>query len=91
MGIYDSGIIYGIRIYNFNEKDCSNTLLEEKYDSVMTNAQKREVYLFYNALNNKNDIHFKMYTECSSTYHTENCMEWYPMTLDSFLERFDVL
>lgn len=53
MGVYSSGTIFGIRLYNFNDDDCSNILFESKYTDVMSYTQKREVYLFYTFL------HFK--------------------------------
>ena len=93
MGIYSNGSIFGIQIYNFNDNDFSNILFEEKYDEVMSYHQMREAYLFYTNLNDKNEIHFKIYTECSSTlnpYNKEIFMEWYPMSLDIFLEKFGV-
>ena len=93
MGIYSNGSIFGIQIYNFNDNDFSNILFEEKYDEVMSYQQMREAYLFYTNLNDKNEIHFKIYTECTSTlnpYNKEIFMEWYPMSLDTFLEKFGV-
>ena len=93
MGIYSNGSIFGIQIYNFNDNDFSNILFEEKYDEVMSYQQMREAYIFYNILYDKKDIHFKIYTECSSTlnpYNKEIFMEWYPMSLDTFLEKFGV-
>jgi len=45
MGIYSSGRIFGIQIYNFNDDDISNVLFEEKHDEVMTHNQLREAYL----------------------------------------------
>ena len=89
MGIYYDGI-FGIRIYNFNNDDFSNTLFEEKYDEIMSHEQMREAYLFYSQINDKN-IRFQIYTECSSTldpYNKENFMEWYPISLNNFLEKF---
>ena len=68
MGIYTNGTIFGIKMYNFNDDDFANILFEEKYDKIMTLEQMREIYLFYTKLNNKNEIHFQYYTECSSTY-----------------------
>jgi hypothetical protein len=67
MGMYSNGSIFGIQMYNFNNDDISNILFEEKYDEVMSYIQMREAYLFYNNLNNKNTVFFKIYTECSST------------------------
>jgi hypothetical protein len=57
MGIYDDGNILGIRIYNFND-DLSNILFEKTYNNIMSDEEKKEAYLFYNELNNKNEIHF---------------------------------
>jgi hypothetical protein len=127
MGIYTSGNIFGISIYNFNEDECSgnsgarnelrnwqflqrtsvgtsagvsqdesNTLFEQKYGEIMSHAQMREAYLFYNELYDKNNILFKIYTECSSTLNKDNkdnketFMMWCPMSLDIFLEKFSV-
>ena len=93
MGIYSNGRIYGLIIYNFNDEDFSNTLFEKKYDEIMDYEQMKEAYLFYNQLNNKNKIFFKIYTECSSTldpYNKEIFMDWYPISLNMFLEQFGV-
>ena len=93
MGIYASDSIFGIRIYNFNDLECSNTLFEEKYDEIMSHEQMREAYLFYATLYDKKDVFFKVYVECSSTldlYNKENFMQWYPMSLNTFLEKFDI-
>ena len=92
MGIYSNGTIFGLRIYNFNDDDFSNTLFEEKYDEIMSSEQMREAYLFYNQLNDKNEIFFKIYTECNSTQDIEHkkIMEWFPISLNQFLEHFNV-
>jgi len=57
MGIYDSGNIFGIRIYNFID-DFANTIFEKTYNEIMNDEQKKETYLFYSNLNNKNGISF---------------------------------
>ena len=90
MGIYNNGSIFGIRIYNFNDDDLSETLFEKVYVDIMSNEQKREAYLFYTTLNNKNDIFFKILTECISTHdlNKKTLMDWYPLMLDEFLENF---
>lgn len=90
MGIYSNGSIFGIRIYSFNEYDCSNILFEEKYDEIMSHEQMSGAYLFYNKLNDKKNIFFKIYTQCSSTLDNNitNFMNWYPICLDTFLEFF---
>jgi hypothetical protein len=92
MGFYGNGSIFGIQIYNFNDNDVSNILFEEKYDEVMSPHQMSEAYLFYTGLNKNNEIHFKIYTECISTLSSnrDNFMMWYPLTLDTFLEKFGV-
>jgi len=59
MGIYANGNIFGIRIYNVNEDDFSNTLFEEKYNERMSHTQMREAYLFYTLLNDKTDVCFQ--------------------------------
>ena len=90
MGIYDNGSVFGIRIYNFNDDDFANILFEEKYHEIMTYGQMRETYLFYTECNNKNELRFQYYTECSSTYGKEIYLDWYPMSLNIFLEKFGV-
>ena len=93
MGIYAGDRIFGIRIYNFNDDDFSNTLFEEKYDEIMSHEQMREAYLFYTELNDKNNLFFKVYLECSSTldlYHNKKYMNWSSISLNAFLENFDV-
>ena len=85
MGIYVSGTVFGIKIYNFNDNDFSNILFEEKYNEIMSIEQMREAYLFYTELNNKNEIHFQYYTECSSTYGEGTYFNWSPMSLEIFL------
>ena len=93
MGIYTSGKIFGIKIYTFDDDDISYTLLERKYDVLMNNEQMKEAYLFYTELHDKNNVRFKIYKEISSTYdkNNENYMDWHPISLNIFLEKFSVL
>jgi len=86
MGIYTNGTIFGIKIYNFNDDDLANILFEEKCDEIMSHEHMREAYLFYIKLNNKNEIRFQYYTECSSTYGEGTYFSWCPMSLDIFLD-----
>ena len=90
MGIYTKGTIFGIKIYNFIDDDFANILFEEKYIEIMSNEQLREAYLFYTELNNKHDIRFQYYTECSSTYDDGIFFMWYPISLNFFSEKFDI-
>ena len=90
MGIYTNATIFGIKMYTFSDDDISNILFEEKYDEKMTYNQLRETYLFYTELNNKNDIRFQYYTECSSTYGEGTFFNWVPMSLNLFLEKCSI-
>ena len=92
MGLYRNGSIFGIQMYNFNDDDISNILFEEKYDEVMSYIQMREAHLFYDNLNDKNNIRIKIYIECSSTlsYNKDNFMMWQQLPLDTFLEKFGI-
>ena len=90
MGIYDSGIIFGIKIYNFNDDDFSNILFEKKYNQIMCDEEKKKVYFLYSEFSNKNDLRFKYYTVCSSTYGNDSFLSWYPMSLNLFLQNFAI-
>jgi len=82
--------IFGIRIYNF-ENNIINILFEKIYDKIMNDEEKKEVYLFYNELNEKNEIYFDYYTERKSTYEEKEVTykTWYPISLKNFLENFN--
>jgi hypothetical protein len=93
MGIYSNGSIFGISIYTLNEDDYNiNKLFEEKYDEIMSHEQIREAYLFYKELNDKNNLLFNVFTECTSTLDIEkhNFMKWHRISLNQFLENFDI-
>jgi len=91
MGIYTNGNIFGIKIYTVNDDDDNiNILFIKNYDVIMSDEQMKEAYLFYTELNDKTNIFFKCYTECSSTYANGVFMMWYPMSLNTFLEKFGV-
>ena len=91
MGIYSSGDIYGIRI-NLMINDDENVLFEIKMDTIMNNEKKREAKIFYNELseNDRTKVRFQIYTETSSTYHDGVFMMWNEITLDYFLQNFDM-
>jgi len=94
MGIYSNGAIFGIKIYNVVdlENELINVLFKEIYDDVMSNDQMKNAYLFYKEkVNDTTNIHFKIYTECTSTLDSNqhySCMTWYPISLRMFLEKF---
>jgi hypothetical protein len=87
MAIYSSGKIFGIKMYTFHH-DFNDVLFEKIYNEIMSKEEKKEAYLFYTELNNKNEICFQYYTECSSTYDKGVFMTWFPISLDLFLENF---
>ena len=90
MGIYNNGYIFGIKMYNFNDDDFANILFEKTYNEIMSDDEKKKAYLFYTKLDNKVEIHFQYYTECSSTFGEGTYFNWYPMSLNLFLEKFGV-
>lgn len=90
MGIYYSGKIFGIKMYNFNDDGLDNVLFEKTYDKIISDEEKKEVYLFYNQLNNKHQIRIAYYTECNSTYDSGTYLSWCPMSLILFLKEFDI-
>ena len=86
MGIYDSGKIFGIKMYN----DDDFILFEKTYNEIMSDEEKKKAYLFYTELNNKDEIDFQYYTECSSTYGEGTYFSWCPMSLELFLEKIGI-
>lgn len=90
MGIYSSGDIYGIRMYLIY--DDVDILFEIKMDTIMSDEKKREAKIFYNELSEKDrtKVRFQIYTEFSSTYNNEDFMMWEDITLDFFLQNFDM-
>lgn len=91
MGIYNNGSIFGIKMYNFNDDiDVDNILFEKIYNEIMSDEEKKKAYLCYTEMNNKNEIQFQYYTECSSTYGEGFFLMWIPMSLKLFLEKFGI-
>lgn len=92
MGIYCNEKIFGIKMYKFTEDDISDTLYEIKYDKIMCSDKIKEAYLFYSNLNEKTNICFKIYTECSCTLNAniDNFMIWKPVSLNTFLKAFEM-
>jgi hypothetical protein len=91
MGIYTTGSTFGIMMYTVGSDDNIITLFTKQYDMIMSDEEKKEAYIFYTELIDKNDILFKFYTECSSTHElkNKNFMTWHPMTLEQFLYNFN--
>ena len=90
MGIYYNDSIFGIRIYNFNDDNFANILFEKTYNEIISDDEKKNAYVFYTELTNKNEIHFQYYTECSSTYDKGIFLMWRPLSLKNFLEKFSI-
>jgi hypothetical protein len=94
MGIYSNGTIFGIKIYAFSEKaDYSTILYEQVYDTIMTDEQKLEAYVFYTEVAHlSNQIRFQVYTECMSTLEPNDkttFKNWWSISLEQFLEHFN--
>jgi len=92
MGVYSNQTILGVQIYKFGDDDTSDVLFEETYNEPMSYQQLRETYLLYTTLKEM-DLRFKVYVECTSTlnyYGRETFMEWMPITLNNFLQTFNV-
>jgi hypothetical protein len=93
MGIYSSDNIYGIQIFLINSHDYNvNLLFKIKMKTLMSDEKKKEAKIFYNGLSkiDKTKIRFKIYIEGSSTYNNEIFMMWEEITLDYFLQKFDI-
>lgn len=91
MGIYTSGNIFGIKIYNMINRD-SNILYNKEYPTIMTKTQLEEAYLFYKELNDKYSLRFLIYTECTIICDNQknDSMIWYPISLNEFLRKFNL-
>ena len=89
MGIYSNGTVYGIRICHVVDDEI-NTLYETTFDVIMNDSQKQKAYIFYMNLNNKNDLLFRIYTECSSTYGANIYKSWESINVSDFEKKFNV-
>jgi hypothetical protein len=95
MGIYSNGVIFGIRMYDFNDEGFSNILFEQVYVDKINREQMIESYLVYEELSNKNKnkIFFNILTECMTTHELNNkkkYMDWYPISPEQFLKTFKI-
>lgn len=59
----------------------------------MNEEERKDIYLYYKMLNNKSEIYFKVYRECSNIceidiYNKEKFLVWYPISLSQFLKIF---
>jgi len=77
-------------MYIMDDNDNITTLLEIKQDTLMNDEQIKEVYLFYEKSQNKQDISFQIFTECSSTLYEKGVfMMWYKIDTSDFIRLFD--
>ncbi len=91
MGIYTNGDIFGIKIYNINLINNDIVVLYSKtYNIIMNEDEKKDAYLFYNELNDKENLYFETYMEYASTYeyNSDPFMMWKPISLNIFLDIF---
>lgn len=88
MGIYPTGIIYGIKMYYVIDNKAVD-LFEMKCDKEMNYQEKKEARFFYKILTDseKQYLRFQIYTQCSSPYE-DDFMMWYPVSLDIFKQNF---
>ncbi len=95
MGIYGNGKIYGIFIRVWNPEDCNTEvvdLFKFTSDQELSAEEKRDAFLFYDSLSNKENLSFQIETECYSSLEPGTLDEifrmWVPIPLESFLQQF---
>lgn len=95
MGIFEinktNGGLFGIRLY-IKDNDELNpiTLFELKQDILMSEEQIKKVYLFYETSQNKPNLLFEIYTQCSSTLYENGVFKmWYKIEAHHFLQLFN--
>jgi hypothetical protein len=89
MDIYKSSDIYGIKIYNIENRKI-NTLYEKKYYSAMSHEEIKKVYSFYDKLTDKKNIFFQIYIDCHTKYEYNTFMLWTPISSNTFLQKFNI-
>jgi len=96
MGIYSDGNIYGIAI-SLQVDTFYTELFNKIYPTKMTYEQIQEAQILYNKLTEgeKNSLHIRFYTSCSSTYDegTVPFMSWFPgdiATLEKLFSERDI-
>lgn len=94
MGIYGTGKVFGICIRVRDPSDSEAepvTLFEKKSEEEFTAEEKKEAWLFYENLSNKENISFRIDTECYTTLEgVESVRMWAPISLDSFINMVSV-
>ena len=88
MCIYTNGIIYGIQIITYKD-DTIHILFERTDTKIMKSEILYEAKMFYDRLDDKNNLFFRIYNECSSTCREGVFMLWSEISLEEFLEIFD--
>ena len=84
MGIYTNGILYGIRIAKW-VNDEAIILFERINNTTISRETLDEAKLFYDALDDKNNMLFQAYYECSNTYGNEIYKTWMIVSLDTLV------
>ena len=82
--------IYGVKIYTYN-RDCT-IIFTQELNTLMSNEMIEEVKIFYDNLdeNSKKHLKFKIYRNCKSIENEDNCMIWFPISLDKFKTYFGI-
>jgi hypothetical protein len=68
-----------------------DVLFQRIYPETMTVEQRTEAYDGYMGLPEKDNIRFRVYTDCFTTLEIGNkdvFKRWYPMSLNRFLDKF---
>ena len=91
MGIYGNGKIYGVCI-RLREASEAVDLFHKTSEEEFSAEEKREAFLFYENVTNKQDLTFQIETECYSSLEPGTLDEvfrmWAPIPLESFLQQF---
>jgi hypothetical protein len=90
MGIYNDGIIRGIKMSLYGVSCQLLFSYEKQYDDKMTIEQIREVEKEYNTFTDgeKQELIYNVYVNCSSTYDNGNFMHWWRISKDELEELF---
>jgi hypothetical protein len=81
--IYYTDNIYGIRFIQ-NGK----IIFIKKYDNVINTEIKKEIYEYYENIENKDNVRIQMYIECGSTNIEETFCIWDNLSSYTFLDKF---
>jgi hypothetical protein len=103
MGIYNNGIMYGVRAFRENDADPNNPtkIFEQVTHSQSLNSyQMHLIYVFdeklsYGEYGNCDKIRIEIYRKCYTTHNIEEIttpfMMWQPISIEDFDKEIDAL